>query len=243
MIGGVYKIDFPSKKSYIGMTKHSIQARIAGHFDDANQKGGRKYAVHNAIKKYGEKNCRITILFKSSDPKILAKEEIRAIKKHNTISPNGYNLTSGGEGLSDMPKKCRIKAGLKAKERWKNPDFKRKMLLAHKAWREDKKSIFNSKEYRDNLIKKQKQAWADPNSGYNSKSWKEKRSEAVKKMWKRKGLKEKISRKTSKAVKKLWADPVWRAKTVHSIKIAMNNPETINKLSKAAKNRKPRRQP
>ena len=54
-------------------------------------------ALQDAVKKYGINNFKFEILIICFDEDRF-KYEIDYIKKYNSISPNGYNLTKGGEG-------------------------------------------------------------------------------------------------------------------------------------------------
>ncbi len=49
--GTLYKLTFPNGKSYIGITKHSLEHRIKIHIRAS--RSGRKLAIYNAIRKYG----------------------------------------------------------------------------------------------------------------------------------------------------------------------------------------------
>lgn len=84
-------------KSYFGKTIRSLRARKYTHQRDA--KNGSKNHFHRAIRKHGWKAFKWRVVFRGSEKEILA-EEIRLITKHKTMSPNGYNMTDGGEGSS-----------------------------------------------------------------------------------------------------------------------------------------------
>lgn len=61
---------------------------------------------HNAVKKYGWNNFKTEILEKClPDKKILNELEKKYIKQYNTLMPNGYNMTIGGDSSSDREKK------------------------------------------------------------------------------------------------------------------------------------------
>jgi group I intron endonuclease len=77
-----------TNKSYIGW-------HATNNMDD-NYLGSGKY-LKNSIKKYGKDNFSKTILEHCNEDNVLEKE-IFWISKNNTFSPNGYNLTLGGEG-------------------------------------------------------------------------------------------------------------------------------------------------
>lgn len=93
--GTLYKLTFPNGKSYIGITKHSIEHRIKIHIRPS--RGGRRLAVYDAIRKYGEDSFKVQILA-IAHPDDLPRLEIDAIREHATFGINGYNMTGGGEG-------------------------------------------------------------------------------------------------------------------------------------------------
>ncbi|WP_051299894.1 NUMOD3 domain-containing DNA-binding protein [Methylobacter luteus] len=93
--GILYKLTFPNGKSYIGITKYSIEHRIKIHIRAS--RSGRKLAIYNAIRKYGEDSFEVQVLA-IAHPDDLPRLEIEAIREHDTFGPNGYNLTAGGEG-------------------------------------------------------------------------------------------------------------------------------------------------
>lgn len=80
-------------KKYVGKTTASLAKRWTQHKSVSGCK-----AVSAAIVKYGEESFSIEEIDAACSEKELNKREISWIKKLNTISPNGYNLTEGGEG-------------------------------------------------------------------------------------------------------------------------------------------------
>lgn len=81
-----------NKKKYIGITKRIPKYRWN------NGKGYiSNYYFYNAINKYGWDNFEHEILFENlteTEAKLL---EIKLIKEMNTLFPNGYNITLGGD--------------------------------------------------------------------------------------------------------------------------------------------------
>ena len=82
----------PSGHKYIGQTCN-LQKRITSH---KNIKNSRCSVFNRAIKKYGFENFDLEILKENLSQEEAHKYEEYYIKSYNTISPNGYNLTSGG---------------------------------------------------------------------------------------------------------------------------------------------------
>jgi len=92
----LYKLDFPSGKSYIGITSRTAEKRFLGHIASARK---RPFGIVSlAIKKYGVENVVLSILATVDNWELLCLAEQEAIEKFNTFSPNGYNLTLGGDG-------------------------------------------------------------------------------------------------------------------------------------------------
>ena len=90
----LYKLDFPNGKSYIGITSKTAQERFIGHCNPAQKQNLCQKAIH----KYGKENVIINVLAECDNWELLCIAEQEAIEKFNTITPNGYNLTLGGEG-------------------------------------------------------------------------------------------------------------------------------------------------
>ena len=95
-MGELYRLDFPSGKSYVGITTRSAMWRFVDHCGTARRRG--QFAVHNAIQKYGADEVKVVTLAVGSWD-YLCEAEVRAIKVFGTKSPRGYNLTDGGEGV------------------------------------------------------------------------------------------------------------------------------------------------
>lgn len=97
-MGCLYRIDFPSGKSYIGITMKTAEHRFAkGH---CKKKNGPS-ALGAAIRKYGAESASVQTLVIADDWKYLCDLEKKAIVAFNTKSPYGYNMTEGGDGVVD----------------------------------------------------------------------------------------------------------------------------------------------
>jgi group I intron endonuclease len=83
-------INLQNGKQYIGQTSRNLKQRIYEHET-------YKYCplIDSAIKKYGTENFKW--IFFSCPEKDLDWTESFLIKELNTITPNGYNLDSGGQ--------------------------------------------------------------------------------------------------------------------------------------------------
>jgi group I intron endonuclease len=100
--GEIYCLTSPSGKKYIGQCVKQLSngknwgyiQRWKEHIRDANS---RNYCrlLNNAISKYGS-NCFTIEIIKECNINDLNYYEEHYITLYNTLSPNGYNLTSGG---------------------------------------------------------------------------------------------------------------------------------------------------
>jgi group I intron endonuclease len=97
-MGYIYRIvNKVSGKSYIGETRESdVEIRWRGHIQ-AISRGEGCPALRDAIKKYGLDKFTFTVLIICFDEDRFTYER-EYIKKYNSVVPNGYNITPGGEG-------------------------------------------------------------------------------------------------------------------------------------------------
>lgn len=95
----IYKITNKSTgKSYIGVTKQSVERRWYQHQWFAKHKPTSR--LHKAIAKYGPNEFIIKILLSEQDDSKRVLLEQQLIQQHNTYV-NGYNSTRGGEDFTD----------------------------------------------------------------------------------------------------------------------------------------------
>lgn len=81
-------------KPYVGQTRQRLKRRITEHKRDSSR--GR-LGIDFAIAKYGWENFTVEVL-EICPVKLLNEREMYWIRKLNSKSPNGYNLTDGGDG-------------------------------------------------------------------------------------------------------------------------------------------------
>lgn len=84
-------------KTYVGMTTTSLLNRFSNHKSAARR--GSKYAIHRAIRKYGDELFTITLLESVDNRNNLPAREIHWIAK---LHPE-YNMTKGGETPTNGP--------------------------------------------------------------------------------------------------------------------------------------------
>jgi hypothetical protein len=105
-MGVIYRLLFPSGKSYIGQTKQQAHDRWKAHKHNAHAVGdGGCRAVNAAIRKYGWVNVRKSVLCTVNDTELDACE-IALIAKYDSYH-NGYNLSEGGDRNPMERPECR----------------------------------------------------------------------------------------------------------------------------------------
>jgi group I intron endonuclease len=83
-------------KSYIGITKYSINERWNTHISNSRKP---KYPLQHAIAKYGPNFFTITLLEENEDRKLISNLEEPTIQQFQThITQHGYNVAKGGFG-------------------------------------------------------------------------------------------------------------------------------------------------
>src|SRR6056300_661245 len=90
--GIIYKITSPSGKVYVGQTIRSFEKRMQEH----KQESSCCTTVSRAIQKYKDQ-MKYEIVEDNVPPEQLDEREIFWIKKLNSLAPNGYNCTTGGQ--------------------------------------------------------------------------------------------------------------------------------------------------
>ena len=102
----IYKIQNKiNLKIYIGKTIKSLHIRIIGHLKADTYIG-------NALRKYGLQSFEWGIIDTATDIEILNEKEKYWIIFHNCKWPDGYNLTDGGDGVSNITEKTRRRQSL-----------------------------------------------------------------------------------------------------------------------------------
>jgi group I intron endonuclease len=140
-MGEIYVITSPTGKQYVGQCektrKNGYQSgylsRWKAHVRESQlinpKKAGCTY-LNRAIVKYGPNSMKLEILEECSSI-ILDEREKYYIRNLNTMAPNGYNLTSGGQGTIELSEVTRKKISEKKKGQKPSMETREKMRQAH----------------------------------------------------------------------------------------------------------------
>jgi group I intron endonuclease len=97
--GIIYKvINKINGKIYIGQTIRKLRRRKNNHYADARRQAYNS-VFHNSLMKYDEDTFKWEIIENCDSKEELDEMEFHYIKQFNTLRPNGYNLTLGGDGM------------------------------------------------------------------------------------------------------------------------------------------------
>ncbi len=147
-------------KSYIGATtRKRLNDRLALHRHRASA-GDRTSVLHIAIRDDGWENFDVVVLAQPSTRGELLSMERVAIASANTMIPDGYNMTAGGDGQWKRPMTDKAKAAISAANSDRRPwnfgvktgpmseDSRRKMSESRKGKTTWNKGISPSSETR-----------------------------------------------------------------------------------------------
>ncbi len=96
--GIIYKVtNLTNGMIYIGQTVSKLHRRRWSHESKARL-GKSNMLLPRAIYKYGADNFKWEVLEECFSKDEMDEMEFHYIKQYNTLAPNGYNLTLGGEG-------------------------------------------------------------------------------------------------------------------------------------------------
>ena len=94
MVYAIYIVtNLLNAKQYVGISKN-----LTERWKQHKKALGETPLLHRALKKYGKENFVFTHIADAFDKESVCDLERFLIKQHNTLYPNGYNLTKGGDG-------------------------------------------------------------------------------------------------------------------------------------------------
>lgn len=150
--GYIYLItDTLHDKQYVGQHR--------GYKFDNNYYGSGKLIL-SIIKKYGTTILKREIIDYASSQEELSRKEIEYIKKYNTLSPNGYNLTLRSQGIDayiphEISEELKEKRSINAKKLWKDEEYREKISNC-------RKETWQSEEHREKISNAMKNRMKDP---------------------------------------------------------------------------------
>ena len=152
--GIIYKITNKiNNKVYIGQTVDSLHNRFIRHKSLCNNEIITTY-LHRAMNKYGLDNFICTTLEKCSSKEELNEMEFHYIKQYNSLCPDGYNMTLGGEGTIGRICKPETRAKISKNKRGKPLSERHKKLLSNM-----RKGVPKSKAHILNVAKSKSKYW------------------------------------------------------------------------------------
>ena len=122
----IYKLTCrTTNESYIGQTSN-LERRLAYHQLPSSD----CVRIRNAIQKYGWSDFTVTVLVEGLSEEDANVWEKELITNHNTLSPHGYNLQTGGDHRT-LSEESRQKISLTLTGRSRSEETKLKCSIAH----------------------------------------------------------------------------------------------------------------
>lgn len=217
----LYRFTFSSGKVYIGQTTRPLKVRVSAH--RAGAKRGSLLAVHCAWRQYGEPVVDVIGVFASQDE--LNAAECATIVALNTLSPNGYNISRGGDMAPSTNPEVAAKISAKAKgrkhentetwarssrEKWKSEEYRQKVFDGvARSWTAERKAIVTA-AINAMWAKRKAEGWTMPETTKEklrkkvfSAETRAKMSDSAKKR-KREPVSDATRQKHSEQMKQLW---------------------------------------
>jgi group I intron endonuclease len=118
MNSGIYLItNTVTGKMYVGQSKR-ISKRFWRHKDAVKTQNPREaFYLHRAMAKHGVENFKFEVLLYAKDSDYLNLMERNCISTYNTLSPNGYNLDTGGGVEKKLSEETKQKLSIALKGR------------------------------------------------------------------------------------------------------------------------------
>ena len=166
-MGCVYLATSPSGKQYVGATMRTVKTRWKRHCADAAR--GRASHLATAIRKYGPDAFTVEVLHEGDEREMVFALEIAEILQRGTVSPEGYNLTHGGDGGALAPsEETRAKLSAASKANWACPKRRAKQsktmkaAFARSAFKERRSEAYRAAHARPEVKERHAEANARP---------------------------------------------------------------------------------
>jgi len=140
-----------NNKVYIGQTTQRLEKRISSHIRESKIDKNRPFL--SSINKYGVDSFTFEIIDSANNLDELNDKEIYWIDFYGSVSPNGYNITGGGQGKKMKTTKELskiISEGLKNSKKWQetknSEEYVKKIKESFIGWNKGKKFSIEHKE-------------------------------------------------------------------------------------------------
>ena len=253
-MGCIYKLTFTSGKSYIGQTVRSMSTRITQH--KAAITAGSMLAVHCAWREHGAPE--VQVIARSNDPEQLHSLERAAIIEHGTLSPGGYNISTGGDTAPSKSPEVAAKIAAKARgrvvpqekreqiaesmrKRWEDPEYRQTVLQGLQGSNTEEVSQKRSASAKARWQKQFADGWTFPESArvkLTGRAFSDEtraKMSAAAKGKKKAPRSEETKAKLAAAAKAFWSDPERKAKRAAQMKAGQS--KARDAMSAAAKAR------
>ena len=198
----IYKIQNSiNNKVYIGQTINKPDYRWKEHQRISKNIGNPDFSyIHSAIKKYGADKFTFEVIDKANTKEELDAKEKEYISSLNTLVPNGYNISSGGQFSKIIPESSRKKIS-ESKKGPNNPNWRKVYTQEEReACRQRNYKRYSNPEERQKTGNKSKEVWARP--GYKEKMH----------LIKINQFSEEDKKRIGEKSRKMWANPEFREK-------------------------------
>jgi group I intron endonuclease len=133
----IYKITCTvTGMQYVGMTRRPLMVRWKCHVARSKVPSyqGKNYHLANALTKYGASAFTVECVDTAATKQEAIAKEIALIAKFNTLTPNGYNHTTGGEcGSGAQMQISHTKQAEAMRALWADPAYKERVSAALRA--------------------------------------------------------------------------------------------------------------
>lgn len=196
-------------------------------------------ALYSALRKYGTNSFRLHVIIESDDWNTLCTLEKDLIKQYNTLVPNGYNVSEGGEGVQGKRSaEDRRKISIAQKKRFMRPEERERMRHISALARLSPKWFASCiKKRKPKVPPVSKSEWHRRlMESLNDPAVRRKTSEAAKNRWKAEGFRDKYRAirsgrkmgpcteerkwKIAAARRREWQDPIIRPRRLRALAIA-----------------------
>jgi group I intron endonuclease len=126
-------------KRYVGKTTQSLKRRWSEHVGDSRSRSTT--ALHRAIEKHTPESFQKEVLSVGLNEKVLSVLEIFWIRELETRTPNGYNLTDGGEGVSGAVRSLETREKLSKIARNRSPELIERMRIGGRGYKHTPEAI------------------------------------------------------------------------------------------------------